>query len=306
MMIPMTTHRSTLLNDLPAVRGTYQPQVDLKKQVWFQVGGPAEILYKPADVADLQNFFRHLPSHIPWTRIGVGSNLLVRDKGVPGIVIKLGKNFNHITCDGEILHVGAAVLDRNVALTAQQHGLSGFEFMIGIPGTIGGAIAMNAGAYGQEVKDNLISCRVIDRQGNCHTLTNTDLCFSHRTSLLSNDVIVVDALFRGTPASPEAIHTQMERILKERAASQPIRSRTGGSTFKNPSGHKAWELIDQAGCRGLHHGGAMMSELHCNFMINNGNATAHDLETLATLVQQRVFDTSGILLDWEIKRIGEA
>lgn len=295
---------SSLISRLPKVRGRYQPQTPLGPQVWFRTGGPAEVLFKPEDPDDLQIFLKHTPTSIPVTVIGVGSNLLIRDGGVPGVVIKLGKGFNEIKVQGTTLTAGAAALDRTVALESAEKGLSGFEYFIGIPGTIGGAIKMNAGAYGQEVKDHLISCEVLTRQGEHKVRTKDELHFSHRTSQLSEDEIVISATFRGTPADPATIHARLTEIMAQREATQPVRSRTGGSTFKNPLPQKAWKLIDQAGCRGLTKGGAQVSEKHCNFLINTGSASSAELEALAEEVRQRVLDKTGIPLQWEIQRIG--
>ena len=293
-----------LLNYLPQVRGRYQPQAPLGPQVWFRSGGPAEILFKPEDIADLEHFLKHIPPSIPVTVIGVGSNLLVRDKGVRGVVIKLGKGFNDIRVEGTTLTAGAAALDRTVALESAERGLSGFEYFVGIPGTIGGAIRMNAGAYGQEVKDHLISCEVINRSGERSTKMPLQLGFTYRSSTLSADDIVISATFQGTPGTPSTIHARLSKIMAEREATQPVRSRTGGSTFKNPLPQKAWELIDEAGCRGLTKGGAQISEKHCNFLINTGTATSADLESLDEDVRLRVKEKTGVSLQWEIKRIG--
>lgn len=296
---------TSLLTHLPKVRGRYQPQAPLGPQVWFRSGGPAEVLFKPEDADDLSHFFFHTPPEIPVTIIGVGSNLLVRDGGVRGVVIKLGKGFNEIRVEGTTLTAGAAALDRTVALESAERGLCGFEYFIGIPGTIGGAIKMNAGAYGQEVKDHLISCEVINRMGKRYTKTATQLGFAYRTSTLSSDEFLISATFQGHLGAPSSIHARLNEIIEQREATQPVRSRTGGSTFKNPLPQKAWELIDQAGCRGLSRGGAQISEKHCNFLINTGTATSADLEGLAEEVRQRVLDKTGISLQWEIKRIGD-
>jgi UDP-N-acetylmuramate dehydrogenase len=293
-----------LLTLLPKVRGRYQPHAPLGPQVWFRTGGPAEVLFKPEDPDDLKHFLKHTPPHIPITVIGVGSNLLIRDGGVRGVVIKLGKGFNEIRVEGTTLIAGAAALDRTVALESAERGLSGFEYFIGIPGTIGGAIKMNAGAYGQEVKDHLISCEVITRSGEQRTKTLTQLGFTYRTSTLSDDEIVISASFQGVLSTPSIIHARLNEIIQQREATQPVRSRTGGSTFKNPLPQKAWELIDQAGCRGLKKGGAQISEKHCNFLINTGTATSSELESLAEEVRERVKEKTGTFLQWEIKRIG--
>lgn len=295
---------SSLLSILPKVRGRYQEAAPLGPQVWFRSGGPAEVLFKPEDPQDLQHFLKHTPSQVPVTIIGVGSNLLVRDGGVKGVVIKLGKGFNDIRVEGTILTAGAAALDRTVALESAERGLAGFEYFIGIPGTIGGAIRMNAGAYGQEVKDHLISCDVMNRAGDRYTKTAFQLGFTYRTSTLTADEFVIAATFQGTAGTSSAIHARLNEIMEQREATQPVRSRTGGSTFKNPLPQKAWELIDQAGCRGLTRGRAQISEKHCNFLINTGTATSAELEALAEDVRQRVLDKTGVSLQWEIKRIG--
>lgn len=293
-----------LLPLLPKIRGRYQPHSPLGPQVWFRTGGPAQVLFKPQDEEDLQHFLKHTPLSIPVTVIGVGSNLLIRDGGVPGVVIKLGKGFNDITVQGTTLTAGAAALDRTVALESAHHGLAGFEYLVGIPGTIGGAVKMNAGAYGQEVKDHLILCQVLTRTGERLTKKPSDLQFAYRSSQLSEHDIVISATFQGTPQDRALLHTRLQEIMNQREATQPVRSRTGGSTFKNPLPHKAWELIDQAGCRGITKGGAQVSEKHCNFLINTGTATSADLEALGTEVQKRVLEKTGISLEWEIKRIG--
>jgi len=294
-----------LLEKLPIVRGKYILHADLKSQVWFRVGGPAEILFKPADEKDLEHFLQHLPKDIPWQVIGVGSNLLIRDGGLPGVVIKLGKGFNHITFVDGTVTAGAAALDRTVALEAAQQGIGGLEFLVGIPGTIGGAIKMNAGAYGGEVKDRLISCKVLDAAGKIHVLNPQDLELTYRHSNLPDTSVVLEATFQGIKDAPSAILEKLETIMKTREETQPIRAKTGGSTFKNPPHQKAWQLIDQAGCRGLTLGGAQVSEKHCNFLINTGTATAKDLEELGDTVQQKVLEKFGIMLEWEIKRLGE-
>ena len=293
-----------LLSHLPQVRGKYQPDAPLGPYVWFRVGGAAEVLFKPADPEDLQSFLQNLSPEISCTIIGVGSNLLIRDGGVPGVVIKLGKGFNKVRVEDDTLTAGAAVLDRTVALESAEKGLSGFEYFVGIPGTVGGAIKMNAGAYGQEIKDHLISCEILTRSGKRQTRFPQDLGFTHRTSTIAPDEIVISATFRGTPSDSKTIHQRLKEIMDQRELTQPIRSRTGGSTFKNPLPKKAWELIDQAGCRGLKKGGAQVSEKHCNFLINTGSATAADIESLAEDVRGQVKETSGIPLEWEIKRIG--
>jgi UDP-N-acetylmuramate dehydrogenase len=292
------------LRQMPPVKGRLQANVSLGPLVWMQAGGPANILFKPQDAEDLSSFLAALPPHIPCTVLGMGSNVLIRDGGIPGVVIKLGKGFNNIEVSKGKLHVGAGALDRTVALFAADNGLAGFEYLVGIPGTIGGAIKMNAGAYGQEVKDNFISCDVIDRHGQRHTLTSDDIQFTHRTSTLPPDMIVVSAVFKTAPADPHTLHAQLKDNMEKREQSQPIQKGTGGSTFKNPLPQKAWALIDQAGCRGLRVGQAHMSQKHCNFMINDGGATADDLEALGHTVQDRVKEKTNITLAWEIQRLG--
>ena len=293
-----------LLEKLPPVRGRYVAQADLKKHVWFRVGGLAEVLFKPKDEEDLCSFLKEKPSSVPVTILGVGSNVLIRDGGIPGVTIKLGSAFSSIKFHENFLEVGASALDRTVALTAANHGLGGFSFLAGIPGTIGGAIKMNAGAYGHEMRDILISCKVVTSQGLIEERSLEELGFDYRKSALPEADIVINATLKGYPEKSSLLHEQIATIMQEREISQPIRSRTGGSTFKNPPGKKAWELIDAAGCRGHRIGDAMVSEKHCNFFINTGNATAEDLETLGTYVQKQVSLQSGIPLEWEIKRLG--
>ncbi len=295
---------SPLLQRLPPVRGRLSAGADLSKLTWFRVGGPAEVLFKPADKDDLAEFLRRKPADVPVTIMGVASNLLVRDGGIDGVTIKLGAGFAGITAAGTEVHCGAADLDMNVATAAQKAGIAGLEFLSGIPGTIGGALRMNAGAYGTETKDVLVWAEAIDPQGTLHRLTPDDLGYAYRHSNLPADWVFVGACLRGTPGEPEEIARRMAEIKQQRGETQPIHSRTGGSTFKNPAGRKAWQLIDGAGCRGLRRGGAMVSEQHCNFLINEGGASAADLEGLAETVRQTVLAKSGIDLEWEIKRIG--
>lgn len=299
-----------MIEGLPDVRGKYLENQNLKEFTWFRVGGPAEILFQPADVEDLQHFLRNRPSHVPITTIGVGSNLLVRDGGLSGVTIRLGRGFNDISCDGIEVRAGAAALDVIVARRAQGAGIAGLEFFRGIPGTIGGALRMNAGSYGCETKDVLIECRSLDAQGAMHVIPVQEMGFSYRHSDIPENYIFVDALFKGNPDDSEKILARMEKITDSREASQPVKSRTGGSTFKNPdltlSGNrKAWQLIDAAGCRGLSIGGARVSEQHCNFLINEGDATAADLENLGETVRARVSADTGVNLQWEIRRIGK-
>jgi UDP-N-acetylmuramate dehydrogenase len=271
---------------------------------WFRVGGPAEALFRPADIEDLAEFLRAKPPEVPLTVIGVGSNLLVRDGGIPGVVIRLGRGFVDIVPSGEQVETGAGALDLNVALTAAGAGIAGLEFLSGIPGTVGGGFQTNAGAYGTEFKDALISADAIDRNGQLHTVTPAEMGLSYRHSEADPSWIFVKARFKGSAADPAEIGHRMTEIRAAREASQPIRARTGGSTFANPPEHQAWKLIDEAGCRGLTRGGAMVSEKHTNFLINTGNATAADIEGLGEEVRRRVRDRFGIMLDWEIRRIG--
>lgn len=302
---PRRTAMTKLIDRLPELRGEYREDAPLAPLTWFKVGGPAEILYRPADEADLMDFLAGKPGDVPVTVIGVGSNLLVRSGGLDGVVIRMGKPFANISIDGERVTAGAAALDVTVAATAQKAGLTGLEFLSGIPGSIGGALRMNAGAYGSEVRDALISARVVDPLGHPHTLTADDMGLSYRHSDLPEDWIVTRATFRATPGDPETIAQTMRDIRDAREDTQPRRVRTGGSTFANPEGGKAWKLIDEAGCRGLRIGDAMVSELHCNFLLNMGDATAEEIEALGEEVRRRVKETSGIELRWEIRRIGK-
>ncbi|MBI1179759.1 MAG: UDP-N-acetylmuramate dehydrogenase [Alphaproteobacteria bacterium] len=295
--------RDRLLDRLPAVRGGYEEGVALANLTWFRVGGPAEVLFRPADEDDLAAFLARRPADVPVTVIGVGSNLLVRDGGVPGVVIRLSRAFARVSVSGASVTAGASAPDVNVALAARDAGLAGLEFLRGVPGTIGGAVRMNAGAYGREIADVLTEAVAFDEAGACHVLTITDLAFSYRHSALPEGWIVTSATLRGRPDDREAIAARMADISEQRESTQP-KSRTGGSTFKNPAGRKAWELVDAAGCRGLRVGGAQMSELHCNFIINTGSATAADIEGLGEEVRRRVLETSGVSLEWEIRRIG--
>jgi UDP-N-acetylmuramate dehydrogenase len=295
---------ASLIDRLPRVRGRLSVDAPLDGITWFRVGGRAEIMFRPADIADLQDFLSGKPADIPVTVLGVGSNLLIRDGGVPGIVIRLGKGFVDIGTSGMDVTAGAGALDLNVALAARAAGISGLEFLSGIPGTIGGALRMNAGAYGSEVRDVLLGATALDPRGHLHALTSTELALSYRHCGVSEDWIFVSALLRGRAGDAGMIGRRMAEIQTAREASQPVRSRTGGSTFANPPGQKAWQLIDEAGCRGLRRGGAMVSEQHTNFLINTGTATAADLEALGEEVRRRVFEKSGVCLDWEIRRIG--
>ncbi|WGD28773.1 UDP-N-acetylmuramate dehydrogenase [Ancylobacter sp. WKF20] len=290
---------------LPELRGRLIANQPLAELIWFRVGGPAQILFTPADEADLAYFLANLPADIPVTVIGLGSNLIVRDGGVAGVIIRLGRGFNEITVeDGHRVRAGTAVPDVKLARAAADAGIDGLAFYRGIPGGLGGALRMNAGAHGGETKDCLIEARAVDRAGKVHVLANADFGFSYRHSGAPADFIFTSALYQGRPGDPATILAEMDRITQAREASQPIREKTGGSTFKNPPGHKAWQLVDAAGCRGLRVGGAEVSQMHCNFLINTGGATAADIEGLGEEVRQRVKAQSGIELEWEIKRIG--
>jgi UDP-N-acetylmuramate dehydrogenase len=289
---------------MPALRGHLAANQPLGEFTWFRVGGAAQAFFMPVDVDDLAYFLSRLPAELPLTVIGAGSNMIVRDGGVPGVVIRLGRGFNEVTPkDGERLLAGAAILDVMVARAAQKAGLAGLAFLSGIPGAIGGALRMNGGAYGGETKDVLVEAYGLDRAGNRRTFTNGDMGFAYRHCGVPDDVIFTGALLQGRAGDAAAIAAEMNAIKAKREASQP-RNRTGGSTFKNPPGHNAWKLIDAAGCRGLTIGGAQVSELHCNFLINLGTATAGDIETLGETVRERVKAQSGVTLEWEIKRIG--
>ena len=298
------TRSLRLVDRLPKVRGTYRANASLGQYTWFRVGGPAEVLFRPADEADLAVFLAGKPANVPVTVMGVGSNLLVRDGGVPGVTIRLGKGFAGISHDGRILRAGAACLDLNVALQARDWGLAGLEFLSGIPGTIGGALRMNAGAYGSEMKDVTLAAEALDAKGERQYVTNGALCFGYRHTGMPADWIFVAAELKTATGTQEAIGARMLDIQSKRETTQPVRARTGGSTFANPDGAKAWELIDAAGCRGLARGGAMVSEKHCNFLINTGEATAADLEDLGEDVRARVSAKFGVDLKWEIRRIG--
>ena len=300
----MTAARSRLIDRLPPVRGRLTSEASLAAVTWFRVGGPAEVLFKPADIDDLASFLAGKPQDVPVTVIGVGSNLLVRDGGVPGVTIRLGRDFATIQTDGDTVRAGAAALDLNVALTAAEAGIGGLEFLSGVPGTIGGALRMNAGAYGGEMKDVTLQARALDVQGGLHVLNLADLGFSYRHAAVPEEWVFIDALLQGQREDAKIVTARMAEIKAKREDSQPIRTRTGGSTFANPPDARAWELIDQAGCRGLTIGGAQVSEKHCNFLINTGLATAADIENLGEEVRRRVRETSGVELRWEIRRIG--
>jgi UDP-N-acetylmuramate dehydrogenase len=293
-----------LKTKMPELRGRLLANQSLDTQSWFRTGGPAQALFMPADEHDLSYFLKNSPADVPLTVIGASSNLIIRDGGVPGVVVRLGRGFNDITVEeGHRVRAGSAALDAYVARAAQPAGVAGLAFLSGIPGSIGGALRMNAGAYGAETKDVLIEARAIDRQGNARTLSNAEMNFSYRRSGAPDDIVFTQALFQGKPGDPEQIAAEMAEIKKKREASQP-KNKTCGSTFKNPPGRNAWKLIEDAGCRGLIVGRAQVSELHCNFLINLGGARAADIETLGETVRERVKAHSGVELEWEIKRIG--
>lgn len=289
---------------LPKVRGAYAENAPLKDLVWFRAGGAADILFRPVDVEDLCAFMASKPADLLVTMIGVGSNMLIRDGGIAGVVIRLPAAFGKVDRIGDTrIRAGAAALDAAVARAAADAGIGGLEFLRGIPGTIGGALRMNAGCYGREMKDIFIEARAVNGKGQLVTLTPADMAFRYRHSA-PEGLIYIDAVFEGVADAPDAIRARMESLVAQREATQPIRSKTGGSTFTNPPGHKAWQLIDEAGCRGLAHGAAQVSEKHCNFLINNGDATAADIEALGEEVRARVKAKSGVQLEWEIKRLG--
>jgi UDP-N-acetylmuramate dehydrogenase len=293
-----------LIDRLPPVRGRLTANAPLAQHTWFRVGGPAEVMFRPADIADLAAFMAAKPEGVPVTVIGVASNLLIRDGGIAGVVVRLGRGFADITVTENDVVAGAGALDVNVAMTAQEARLTGLEFLSGIPGTVGGGLRMNAGAYGGEFKDILVEVQAIDPAGGLRTLAAAELGLAYRHCDLPPDWIFVIARFRGRPGDAAEIARRMAEIKAAREATQPIRARTGGSTFANPPGHKAWDLIDRAGCRGLTRGGAQVSEKHANFLINAGGATAADLEGLGEEVRRRVHGQFGIDLDWEIRRVG--
>jgi UDP-N-acetylmuramate dehydrogenase len=291
---------------LSGLRGRMMPDTGMDKITWFRAGGPAQVLFQPADEEDLSEFLKAVPEEIPLLVVGIGSNLLVRDGGIPGFVVRLSaKGFGEVERVSETrLRAGTATPDKRVAAAALEAGLSGFHFYHGIPGGIGGALRMNAGANGVETRERVVEVRALDRKGELHVLSNADMGYAYRHSSASPDLIFTSALFEGIPGDREEIHKAMDEVQNHRETVQPVREKTGGSTFKNPEGTSAWKEIDKAGCRGLRVGGAQMSEMHCNFMINTGNATGHDLETLGETVRAKVYENSGIRLHWEIKRLG--
>ncbi len=286
------------------LRGKLTPDAPLAKLVWFKTGGNADWMFEPEDLDDLRLFLERLEGELPVMVLGLGSNMIVRDGGVPGVVIKLGKPFAKVSVDGQVVTCGGGAHGILVASAARDAGVAGLEFMRGIPGTVGGFVRMNGGAYGREVSDCLIDCQVILPDGALVTLPAADLQYTYRHSALPDGAVVVAARFEGTPGDPEAIGAEMDRIADAREASQPLRTKTGGSTFKNPPGMKAWELVDKAGCRGLTMGGAQVSEKHTNFLINTGTATSADIEGLGEEVRRRVYENSGVMLEWEIQRVG--
>ena len=297
---------------LPPVRGKLTANAPLAPLVWFKSGGTAEWLFEPKDLDDLQNFLRGLEPSVPVMALGLGSNMIVRDGGVPGVVVRLGKAFAWVDTVGkgtfgidDMLNCGGGASGILVSSMARDHGIAGLEFLRSIPGTVGGFVRMNGGAYGGEVKDILVDCDVVLRSGELVTLPLAALHYTYRHSDLPDGGIVVAARFHGEPGEPDAIQTEMDRISASREASQPLRSKTGGSTFKNPDGHKAWQLVDEAGCRGLQMGGAQVSEKHTNFLLNVGDATSADIEALGEEVRRRVKEKSGVTLEWEIQRVGK-
>jgi len=292
---------------MPELRGRLLANQSLAELTWFRVGGPAQVLFTPADADDLGYFLAHLPAELAVPVVGVGSNLIVRDGGMPGVVIRLSpRGFGETSTKEDVISAGTAVLDKRVAEIAASENIGGLEFFFGIPGTVGGALRMNAGANGTETKDVLIEATGVGRDGKKRQFGHADMKFAYRNSGVEASVIFTSARFRGAIAAPDAIRARMNEVQNHRETAQPIREKTGGSTFKNPPGHSAWKLIDAAGCRGLRVGGAQVSEMHCNFLINTGNATGHDIETLGETVRTRVKEHSGIELHWEIKRIGIA
>jgi UDP-N-acetylmuramate dehydrogenase len=289
---------------MPKLRGRLLANQSLGELTWFRVGGPAQAFFLPEDEDDLAYFLSHLSADTPLHVVGLGSNLIVRDGGVPGVTIRLGRGFNEIKVEGTRLHAGAAVPDVKVARAAQDAGIARLAFYRGVPGAVGGALRMNAGAYGGETKDVLVYANAVTRGGDFVTFSNAEMGFSYRHCSVPADYIFTAALFQGEKGDPAEIAAAMDKITEAREATQPVKTRTGGSTFKNPPGQKAWQLIDAAGCRGLTVGDAQVSELHCNFLINRGSASAADIETLGETVRRRVREKSGVELEWEIERIG--
>jgi UDP-N-acetylmuramate dehydrogenase len=290
--------------DAGPVRGALQPHESLADFIWFRCGGAAELMFRPSNTSDLRDYLSRLPAEVPLMAVGVGSNLIVRDGGVPGVVVRLSKAFAGVRIAGRRCHAGAGAMGITVASAARDKGLAGAEFLRGIPGTIGGAVAMNAGAYGHEMADILVSATIATRDGRVERLAKDDLSYSYRHSELPTGCVVVEAELELAPGDSALIQAEMDRIAAEREASQPLRTRTGGSTFKNPPDLKAWQLIDAAGCRGLRHGGAQVSEKHCNFLLALDGCVSADLEALGEEVRARVLANSGVRLEWEIARVG--
>ena len=293
-----------LRKTIPGLRGPLDPNAAMAPLSWFRTGGPAQILFTPVDEADLSHFMAGLPADLPWMVVGLGSNLLVRDGGLPGVVIRLGKGFSGIEIDGLTVKAGAGAPDVKVARAAAEAGISGLSFLRGIPGAVGGALRMNGGAYGGETKDVFVSARAVKRDGSFVILDAGAMGFAYRRCMAPADLIFTEAAFRGPAGDPGQILTEMQKITESRSSTQPVNTRTGGSTFKNPIGHSAWKLVDEAGCRGLTIGGAQVSPMHTNFLVNLGTATAADIETLGETVRERVKAHSGVELEWEIKRVG--
>lgn len=299
----MTQH--SFLNNLPEVNGEYRRDFILAPLTWFKVGGPADLLFKPYDLEDLAKFLKQIPQDIEIITLGAGSNILIRDGGIEGVVIKLTKAFTNIEIISDAqIKIGAACLNYNVAQFCYQNSIKGFEFLLGIPGSIGGGVSMNAGAYSREFKDIIISIEAIDRHGIIHHIPNNQIGFKYRSNSLPKDLIFTSVICTYELGNMQEIKDRMEHIMQSRINSQPIKEKTCGSTFMNLPDQKVWQLIDKAGMRGAKVGGAQMSEMHCNFMINTGNATAADLENLGELVKEKVFNNSGVTLTWEVKRIG--
>ena len=291
---------------LPPVRGTYTMGAPLKNLVWFRAGGPAEVLFRPADAEDLATFLAAKHADTRVSAIGVGSNLLIRDGGIPGVVVRLPGSMGKVAIDGVRVTAGAAALDAAVARLAADAGIAGLEFLRGIPGTVGGALRMNAGCYGREIKDIFVEAKAVDRGGNIVTLGPAEMGFTYRHTAAPDEMIFVSATFEGSRDDPDAVRARMDKLMTDREATQPVKTKTGGSTFKNPPGKNAWRLIDEAGCRGLMLGQAQVSPLHCNFLINTADASAADIEALGEEVRARVKAHCGIALEWEIKRVGVA
>jgi UDP-N-acetylmuramate dehydrogenase len=306
MSIFSFSDKDSIIELLPETRGPMIENAPLDDITWFGVGGSAQVLYRPEDEDDLADFMRGRPKNISVCVIGVGSNLLVRDGGILGVVVRLGIPFSKVDVDGELIKCGSSSLNSKIAQEAMKNGIGGFEFLSGIPGTIGGSVKMNAGSFGREMKDILVSATVVDDAGVKHEMTAEDLGFAHRTSIVPNNWVITGALLRGYKEDSDKIKNNMEEIRIKRQENQPQGVRTGGSTFKNPEGLSAWKLIEKAGCRGLKVGGAMVSNKHCNFIINTGGATAQDIENLGEKVRKRVKMATNIDLEWEIKRLGVA